>query len=191
VPRLWQETIDAHRHEVRDAIVHATAALIAERGLLSVTMAEIAERAGIGRATLYRYFSDVEAVLLAWHEEQIAGHVAQLTGIRDRAEANRRLDVVLEALAVLSHEAHGHQDPDLVAFLHRGQQVERARDEVRALIRDLISEAANSGVLRDDIAPDELAAYCVHALSAAASMRSKAAVRRLVNVTLDGLRPRT
>ncbi len=35
----------------------------------------------------------------------------------------------------------------------------------------------------------ELASYCVHALAGAGAQRSKAAVRRLVSVTRDGLRP--
>ncbi len=43
----------AHRRAVRDATLHATAALVAEHGLLSVTMSQIAEATGIGRATLY------------------------------------------------------------------------------------------------------------------------------------------
>jgi hypothetical protein len=57
------------------------------------------------------------------------------------------------------------------------------------LIRDLLTEAAETGDLRDDIPPDELASYCLHALEAASSMSSKAAVSRLVAVTLAGLRP--
>jgi hypothetical protein len=43
--------------------------------------------------------------------------------------------------------------------------------------------------VRNDVPPDELAAYCLHALNAARSLPSKAAVRRLVTVTLAGLRP--
>jgi AcrR family transcriptional regulator len=75
VPKLWNETIEEHRREVRGAILDATVALVAEHGLLSVTMSQIAEETGIGRATLYKYFPDVEAILLAWHEHQINGHL--------------------------------------------------------------------------------------------------------------------
>ena len=71
MPKLWNETIEAHRREVRDAILDTTAALVAEHGLRSVTMSQIAEKTGIGRATLYKYFPDVEAILPAWHERQI------------------------------------------------------------------------------------------------------------------------
>ena len=35
----------------------------------------------------------------------------------------------------------------------------------------------------------ELASYCLHALAAASSLPSAAAIRRLVTVTLAGLRP--
>src|SRR5262245_15702146 len=87
VPKLWNATIEEHRREVRDAILDATAALVMKHGLASVTMSEIADQAGIGRATLYKYFSDVEAILLAWHERHVAGHLAQLIAVRDRAGA--------------------------------------------------------------------------------------------------------
>jgi hypothetical protein len=56
------------------------------------------------------------------------------------------------------------------------------------LVRDVLTEAAETGDVRDDVAPDELASYCLHALEAASSMLSKAAVRRLVAVTLAGLK---
>jgi hypothetical protein len=71
VPKLWNETIEAHRREVRDAILDTTATLVAEQGLRSVTMSQIADQTGIGRATLYKYFPDADTILRAWHERQI------------------------------------------------------------------------------------------------------------------------
>ncbi|RWE07821.1 MAG: TetR/AcrR family transcriptional regulator [Mesorhizobium sp.] len=187
MPKLWNETIDAHRRAVRDATLDATAALAAERGLLSVTMAKIAEETGIGRATLYKYFPDVEAILVAWHERQVTGHLEHLITIRDQVgDAGERLKAVLEAYAFISHEHHGTQ---LAARLHRGEHVVKAQHQLHHLIRDLLAEGAATGDLRDDVAPDELATYCLHALTAASSLRSKAAVRRLVAVTLTGLKP--
>jgi AcrR family transcriptional regulator len=191
VPRLWNQTIEAHRHQVRGAILDATAGLVAEHGLRSVTMSQIAEKTGIGRATLYKYFPDIEDVLLAWHERQIAGHLDQLVDVRDQAgDAGGRLEAVLEAYARIAHASHGHHDTDLAAFLHRGARVARARQQVHDMLRDLLAEAATTGDVRDDVAPDELASYCLHALTAAGSLPSRAAVGRLVTVTLAGLRPR-
>ncbi len=191
VPKLWNETIEAHRQAVRDATLDTTAALVAEHGLRSVTMSQIAEQTGIGRATLYKYFPDVEAILLAWHERQITAHLAYLAEVRDQAgDAGERLAAVLEAYALISHESHGHHGTELAAFLHRDEQVARAQQQLRDMIRGLLTEAAETGDVRDDVAADELASYCLHALTAAGSLPSKAAVRRLVTVTLAGLHPR-
>jgi AcrR family transcriptional regulator len=190
MPKLWSATIEAHRREVRDAILEKTAALAAEHGLRSVTMSQIAEEAGVGRATLYKYFSGVEAILLAWHERQITAHLEYLAAVRDEAgDARERLEAVLTAFALISHESHGHRDTEMAAFLHRDEQVARAQQRLRAMIRELLTEGAESGDLRNDVGVDELASYCLHALAAAGSLPSKAAVRRLVTVTLDGLRP--
>jgi AcrR family transcriptional regulator len=191
LPKLWSDTIAAHRREVRDAILHTTAALVAEQGLRSVTMRQIAEETGIGRATLYKYFPDVGAILLAWHECQVAGHLRSLAEVRDRAgDGAERLSVVLEAYALIAHESHAH-NTELAAFLHRDEQnhVNRAQQQVRTMIRDLIAEGAQSGRVRSDVAPEELASYALHALTAARGLRSRAAVRRLAAVTLAGLRP--
>jgi AcrR family transcriptional regulator len=192
VPRLWNDTIQAHRAAVRDAILDTTAALVAEHGLLSVSMSQIAENTGIGRATLYKYFPDVEAILFAWHERQITTHLAQLGELRDQpGDAGKRLQAVLEAYALISHDrfSHEHPGPELAALLHRGAHLTKAQQHVHDLIKDLLTEVAATGNLRDDVGPDELASYCLHALGAASSLPSKAAVRRLVGVTLTGLRP--
>ena len=57
------------------------------------------------------------------------------------------------------------------------------------MIADLLREAAKAGAVRDDVGPAELATYCLHALTAAGGLASEAAVRRLVTVTMTGLRP--
>lgn len=189
VPKLWNETIESHRAAVRDSILENTWALVVEHGLRSVTMSQIAARTGIGRATLYKYFPDVEGILLAWHERHVAGHLERLAELRDQAGgAGERLEAVLEAYALISHQRE-HRGTELAAFLHRGEHVARAQQRLIDMIRDLLSEAAETGDVRDDVAPEELASYCLHALTAAYWLPSEAAVRRLVTVTLAGLRP--
>jgi len=185
VPKLWNETIEEHRRAVREAVLETTARLVADHGLHSVTMSQIAQESGIGRATLYKYFPDVEAILVAWHERQIGGHLQLLAELRDQTgDPGERLKAVLEAYAMIQHE---HQGTEMAALLHRGQHVAQAQQHLVELIRDLLAEVAETGELRDDVPPAELATYCLHALMAAGSLPSKAAVRRLVDVTLSGL----
>ena len=189
MPKLWNETIAAHRRGVHDAILETTWALVTERGLTSVTMSEIAEETGIGRATLYKYFPDVEAILVAWHQRHVSGHIEYLVELRDQThDAGERLEVVLEAYALIAHNRE-HRGTELGALLHRGEHIDRAQQQLIDLIRDLLSEVAKTGGLRDDVPVDELASYCLHSLATARSLTSKAAVRRLVSVTLAGLRP--
>jgi AcrR family transcriptional regulator len=191
VPKLWSETIESHRREVADAVIDTTAALVAEHGLRSVTMAQIAEGAGIGRATLYKYFPDVEAILVTWHERHVTRHLDRLVELRDSAgDAGDGLEAVLEGYALLCHDGpHRRYGTDLVALVHGADHVRPARQRLTHFLRDLLGQAAAAGRVRGDIGPDELAAYCLHALGASADLPSKAAVRRLVTVTLAGLRP--
>jgi AcrR family transcriptional regulator len=188
VPKLWTETVEDHRRAVRDATLDATARLVAEHGLAAVSMSRIATATGIGRATLYKYFPDVEAILMAWHERQVSGHLEQLARVRDQAgDAGQRLEAVLEAYALMTRgRPHG---TDLSALLHRGDHVARAHDHLAGLIEGLLADGVSSGDVRGDVAPGELAGYCLHALGAASALPSEAAVRRLVTVTLAGLRP--
>jgi len=65
-----------------------------------------------------------------------------------------------------------------------------AARQLREMTQDLLAAGATTGVLRGDIAPDELASFCLHALTAAATLPSTAAVRRLVTVTRTALQPR-
>ncbi len=158
VPKLWSETIDAHRREVR---------------------------------TLYKYFPDVEAILVAHHLQHVAGHLAQLAELRHTpGTPSQRLEAVCEAYALISyHRAQHGGDTELHALLHRDQHVAGVRQQLFDFFRDLLTEAARVGEIRTDVSPIELARYCVHALDAAGDLPSRAAVSRLVPVVLSALRP--
>lgn len=165
----------------------AAAAVVAESGLAAVTMSKIAERTGIGRATLYKYFADVDAILAAWHERQIAHHLHHLAEVRDRAAGpGARLAAVLEAYAqILAH----HHSGAMAAGLHRGEHVVRAQQRLHEFVRDLLTDAAEAGKVRDDATADELTRFVLHAVSAAEGLDSPAAVHRLVAIILTGLGP--
>jgi AcrR family transcriptional regulator len=189
MPKLWEGTIQAHRREVRQAIMHGAAELAAEHGLLSLTMSHIAEQAGIGRATLYKYFSSVEDILRAWHDQQIEAHLGLLEQARQQAEdSGKQLEAVLTAYAGILQGTAGHGN-ELSAFLHSDDQVARARARLRAMIVELIETGIEAGRLRADVPAGELAEFCLSALNASRRLPSQAAARRLAAVVLAGLRP--
>jgi AcrR family transcriptional regulator len=191
IPKLWQQTIQAHRREVRDAILDTAASLVAQHGLRAVTMSQIAEDAGIGRATLYKYFSGVEPILLAWHERHVAEHLEHLARLRDQpGEAAARLEAVLHAYALISFERHQH-GRELAALVHHAENVAAPEQHLVEILQGLLTEARDAGRVRADVPPGDLAILCLRALEASGSMSSKVAVQRLLRVVLDGLRRRS
>jgi hypothetical protein len=86
----------------------------------------------------------------------------------------------------VQHHRHKHHGTELASFLHQDKHLAGAQQQVHAMICELLAETDD---LRDDVPLPELATYCLNALSAASSLASKAAVGRLVSVTLAGLRP--
>ena len=84
-----------------------------------------------------------------------------------------------------------HQRPqgtEIDSLVHRGEHMVQAGQQLRGLVGDLIAAEAQAGELRGHAEPGELARYCLHAFNAA-GLPSQAAVRRLVAVTMAGLRP--
>jgi AcrR family transcriptional regulator len=187
VPKLWTATVETHRHEVRDAILAAAGDVVRRRGLLALTMSEIAAAAGVGRATLYKYFADVEEILDAWHHQQVTTHLAELTELSERpGNAADRLRSVLRAYGqIAQHRRHGGEQ--LAAALHRDGRLGDAEQKLHDLVAGLIgAAAAEDGVVRSDVPADELAAYCIGALSAVGPT-GPAGVDRLLAVTWSGL----
>lgn len=192
---MWNTTVEEHRRTVHAAILDSTAALITEHGL-AVTMSQIAQHAGIGRATLYKYFKDVEAIMIAWHERQVSDHLRQLSSaIADCADPEARLRTALAVYAGLSSAGRSsqHASPggghslETAVALHRAPHLHHAQRHLHDLFTEVIAAAADAGQVRTDVPPAELATYCLHALTAAAASPSPAARDRLVAVTLTGL----
>ncbi|GAA0467354.1 hypothetical protein Aca07nite_71190 [Actinoplanes capillaceus] len=201
MPKLWDSSVEQHRHTVHAAILDGTAALIAEHGL-AVNMSQIAQHVGIGRATLYKYFPDVQAIVAAWHERQVTTHLDQLAGITARtADPGERLHTMLVTYVHLSagsahagHAGHTGDTPPgnatrLVMALHRSAHMTSAHQRLHDLITDAIAGAADAGIARNDVPATELATYCLHALAAAAALPSTASRDRLLDVTWTGLLP--
>jgi AcrR family transcriptional regulator len=186
MPKLWADTIDTHREQVRDAITATTAGLVAREGLGAVTMSRVAAEVGIGRATLYKYFPSVEAILLDGHARRVAAHLDELEAVRRGAASPAdALEDVLRAHVRVRRDAHG---PDLGALLRHADATEAGHRRLAHLLEDVLADAVAAGAARDDVPPAELAAFCLAALDAAAG-GSRAAADRLVGLVLAAVRP--
>ncbi len=65
MPKIIGASLADHRELTRQHLFDALDQLMAERPVDSLTMSEIAQRAGVGRTAVYNYFADKESLLLA------------------------------------------------------------------------------------------------------------------------------
>lgn len=188
MPKLWEESIDEHRRSVQDAITAAAWRLAEEHGPLSLTMSRVAGAAGIGRATLYKYFTDIESILVAHHARHVEDHLRTLEGLSGESKPpDARLVAVANTYASICFHRGRHSSADISALVHRGPEITDAEHRLHSVFADLITEAAAGGLVRTDLSPDELAAYCRHALGAASQAKDLDGAAKIARVVLDGL----
>lgn len=144
------------RGSVRDhislAIVEAAAAVFAEQGD-SASMSDVAEAAGIGRATLYRYFASREDLLRALSAAAVDDASARLVA------ADLDLVPVPEALARMARAmvACGITFSVIVdepKYIDRDDMAHRVGRPIRAVLR----RGMDDGTIRDDL-PLEVVAH--------------------------------
>src|SRR5262245_16817829 len=69
---------DDQRAEVRDRILDAASTLFAEHGVDEVTVAEVADHAGVSRATVFNHFNSKHALVEGITERVLAFYVLML-----------------------------------------------------------------------------------------------------------------
>ena len=176
---------DAKRN--REAILNAARELFAESA--DVAMFEVARRAGVGQATLYRNFPDRRALAAEILGERIE-RVAQLAS--EHAGDPDAFFVLLRKLVESTIHLYA------VSELARkdacvGSQLERDRQRIAELMKRPLREAKAAGTLRRDISLDDVFLVLLMARGAmqrahGASARASAANRALT-LALDGLIP--
>lgn len=188
MPKLWKDTVEEHRRDVRAAVLETAWVLAREHGVRGVTMGLVAERAGISRATLYKYFRGVDEMLVAGHAEHVAQHLAHLEGLRDEARsAGASLRAMLQGYARICFHRGASAATDLHGLVHRGDDHQRSSADLTALFTKAVRGAQECGQVRTDVAAEELAAYSLHALEAAGQAPAASAADRLVGLVAEGL----
>lgn len=139
------------RAKRRETIIAAAAELFAGRDYANVQVDEVAKRAGVGKATLYRYFPSKEDLYLESLERAFGGLEQRLgTHLAPGSTAVTRLTAMVTALVDTLNE----QLPTLK--LLGGDQSDLA-DRMRRVIRRRSARAADSfrQVLEEGVAAGE------------------------------------
>lgn len=138
---------DAERNRKR--LLEAAQALFRERGL-EVGVAEIAEAAGVGRATLFRNFACKEDLIAAIVAERMHEAVARGQELLDEPDAARALFEFLGEMVGRQQLDRALSDALDDTWLAR-DEIRAAHAEIVAVLDRLLVRAQESGTVRPDV----------------------------------------
>jgi AcrR family transcriptional regulator len=182
------QMLRADAQDNRDRVLEAARSLFSEQGF-DVTMREIARRAKVGPATLYRRFP-TKQMLVA---EAFEGELRSCRGIVDDGCADpdpwRGFCSVIERLSVLNVRSQGFVDAFMSANPEGDTFVEHRTSLLRKLA-ELARRAQAAGGLRSDFVIDDLVLVLLagRGLSSTHPSRREAAGRRLAALAIDAFR---
>lgn len=181
--------VDARENRAR--ILDAARALFAEKGL-AVGMREIARRADVGPATLYRRFPTKQDLIdMAFAEELQQCRRIVVEG-SDDSDPWRGFSSVIHQLTLLNSQnrcfvaAFTAQEPDIEVR----STITRQRQELLPRIADLVRRVQAAGALRPDFTMDDLLLVLQVGRGLFSVRPSEAAARRFAEIVLEGLRAR-
>lgn len=138
MPRIRADSIAEHKSLTRRQILDAAQELIAEIGSAEISLGEIATAVGIGRTTLYEYFTDRDDVIASLVEDElpavVSGLLKSVEG--DLPPAERLAQVAERTVEFVA------TDPVLGLILHReaGRLSAEAQQRIRVAHAELVRE---------------------------------------------------
>jgi AcrR family transcriptional regulator len=179
---------DAERN--RQRILEAARDAFADEGL-SVTLDEIARRAGVGVGTIYRRFPDKEVLIEALFEDQIKAFVAMGEECMGFDDAWAGLLAFLER-ATEQHACDRGFKEVALSGVHGLDRCDRARQLMLPLVVALVERAQAQGSLRADLEPTDLPLLqlMLGSLSECTRDVDPEIWRRYLGIVTDGLRAR-
>jgi len=177
---------DAARN--RAVLVTAAREVMAERGL-EAPLDEIARRADIGNATLYRRFPRRLDLIAAVFADRMAEHARAVAAALEADDPWDGFRGYVEAAAEL--QLHDRGIADLVTMdVSAAADMKALREQTFRGLVELIEGAQAAGALRADATPEDV--LVILQANAGVVTRAHAAARdasqRLIHVLLDGLR---
>ncbi|UFU02807.1 TetR/AcrR family transcriptional regulator [Ruania suaedae] len=150
MPKIIGSTLAEHREHVRSQLFDALSRLMSEAGFDSVSLADIAAAAGVGRTSVYNHFPDKESLLLSFIEHETSKYVADLrASLQDVDDPEQQLRVYVREQIDLKTIYHVTPGPDLRSVVS-GSTAARLREHV-GQVTDLLA-----GILRGGIAAGRL-----------------------------------
>lgn len=136
MPRIRADNIAEHKEKTRGDILEAAQELFRDLGYRGTSLGDVAAKVGIGRTTLYEYFSDKEDIAVSLVEEELPKLLHRLV---------ESVPVDRSYTDQIAHLARGMvefvvTDPTLGLILHR--DIPKLSSEAQLRVRDAHTEFA-------------------------------------------------
>ncbi|MGW4771782.1 TetR/AcrR family transcriptional regulator [Nocardia sp. NPDC004278] len=187
-PRARPMRADARRNYER--LLTAARAVYAEHGL-DASLDDIARRAGVGNATLYRHFSTREALLDAVHQDEIEALCTAAEQLGTESEPGAALTIWLRSLIGQGSTSRGLLAALTAALSMGGSDMSWCREAIITAATTLLSRAQRAGVVRADITAAQLLKL-VNAIAFVTERDPDNATRadQLLTLMMEGIYPR-
>ena len=176
---------DAQRNLER--VLDAAAELFAERGC-GVSVDDIAHRAGVGHATVFRRFPTTDALIAAVVAKQVGELAAFVQEALDEEEDPSEAFRSFVWHAGELYASNRGLDEGFARCADM-RELADAKAELNGHVGQLIGRAQSAGALRSDVSADDVSSLVGGAIRGAADSPDPELWRRYVGVVLDGLRP--
>ncbi|MFD9023504.1 TetR/AcrR family transcriptional regulator [Streptomyces parvulus] len=183
-----RSTLRADARRNREQLI-ATAAEAFASGR-AISLDAIAKRAGVGNATLYRHFPTREDLVEEVYREQIRPLREDARSLLATESPPRALHAWMLGFAEWAGERRGICEA-LVAMSASGRfGTGPVCDEIQQILAMVLETGAAAGELRGDIDPVEVGGILAGLLSVAGAPGQRPQLDRMLEVVVDGLRPR-
>jgi len=147
MPKIIGGSLREHREQTRRRLFDALSELLSERGFDTLTLADIAATAGVGRTAVYNHFADKEALLVAFIADETEQYAEALQRrLEEVADPVDQLRHYVRAQAQLEHEHH-LPGTDMRSFVSRPTQA-RLHEHVVAfesVLRGILARGIATG----------------------------------------------
>jgi AcrR family transcriptional regulator len=177
---------DAQRN--LEAILEAAAEAFAEKGH-EACVADIAHRAGVGQATIFRRFETKDDLIAAVFERKVAQLLDAARAAGRKRSAWEGLREFMEVVTELQMRDRGFFQANAQRLIDL-PHIKALKDEVHEEVSGLVARAKAEGGLRQDLSPHDVFALSCAAAQAATMgpSTSPRLWRRYLKVMLDGMR---
>lgn len=176
---------DAARN--RESLLAAAEEVFAERGA-EASIADIAQRAGVAKGTVFRHFSSKEDLMASL----VCEHMVTLTDAAARlGEAHDPGAALLEFLTIAADQRRQHDLTYLQTSSANDARVVAIRDDVLAGVENLVAKARAAGAIRPDITGTDVFLLMCAPVHVAEGLPDAPPDlwRRYLAIIFDGLRP--